>query len=82
MAGQGERPPRDIPTEAEFDAFAAAYLEVEALAEAGADEAALEAAITGQGLDIARYNRIVDLISIYQSLMNEVAERIGRMPPG
>lgn len=81
MAGLGERPPRDIPTDAEFDQFAAAYLEVESLLEQGADDDALAAAINAKGLEVARYNRIVDLIGVYQSLMNEVAMRIGRMPP-
>lgn len=80
MAGQGARPPRDIPTDDEFDAFAAAYLAVERLDGQGAGDEALEAAITAEGLEVARYNRIVELIEIYQSLMNEVAQRIGRMP--
>lgn len=82
LAAQGQRPPRDIPDEAELDRFAAAYLEVDRLLEQNADDAALQAAIEAHGLALERYNQIVDLIDTYQSLMNQVAQRIGRMPPG
>jgi hypothetical protein len=80
MAGQGERPPRDIPSDAELDQFAVAYRKVEELTQHNATDDQLVAAITAEGLDVARYNRIAELIETYQSLMNEVAKRVGQMP--
>lgn len=77
MASLGQRPPRDIPSDEEFDRFTAAYQELGQMQ--GSSEAAQLAAIEAQGLTLARYNRIIDLISTYQSLMNEVAYRTGQL---
>ncbi len=79
MALTGQTPPRDIPSEDELDHFALAYRAIGELTDAGADDDALEAAIKAQSLTLSRYNRIVDLISIYQSIENEVAIRLNAM---
>jgi hypothetical protein len=75
-ARQGERPPRDIPDEEELDRFTAAWTAVARLTGEGADDAALETAITSAGLEVARYNRIATLTEQYQSIENEVARRL------
>ncbi len=77
MALAGQTPPRDIPSEDELDRFALAYRAVVEMAVA--DDDVLEGAIAAQGLALARYNRIVDLISTYQSIENEVAIRLNAM---
>ena len=77
MALAGQTPPRDIPSEDELDRFALAYRAVGEMA--GANDDMLEGAIAAQGLALARYNRIVDLISTYQSIENEVAIRLNAM---
>jgi hypothetical protein len=77
MALAGQTPPRDISSEDELDRFALAYRAVGEMA--GADDDVLEGAIAAQGLALARYNRIVDLISTYQSIENEVAIRLNAM---
>lgn len=77
MARAGQTPPRDIPSEDELDRFALAYRAVSDLP--NADDDTLEATIHGAGLTLSRYNRIVDLISIYQSIENEVAIRLNAM---
>ena len=77
MALAGQRPPRDIPSEDELDRFAQAYRAVADLS--NADDDTLEAAIQGAGLSLGRYNRIVDLLSAYQSIENEVAIRLNSM---
>lgn len=79
LASLGRRPPRDIPDADELDQFAAAYQELETLAASGAGEADQLAAIEAEGLTLLRYNQIVELISTYQSLMNEVALRTGQL---
>lgn len=76
LAMMGERPPRDIPDDEELDRFTAAYRAVTALDAEAAGDDALEAAITDQGLTLERYNRIIDLLDRYQSLMNQVAIRL------
>lgn len=79
LASMGRRPPRGIPDADELDRFTAAYVQLEALGAAGAPESAQLGAIEAEGLTLVRYNQIVDLISTYQSLMNEVAFRTGRL---
>lgn len=79
MASLGYRPPRDVPSDEEFDRYAAAYQELGDLQSEGAGEARQLQAITNNGLTLARYNRITDLITTYQSLMNEVAYRTGQL---
>lgn len=76
LSGTGQRPPRDVPSDAELDDFASAYPRVERLADRGAPDDAMIQVIEEEGLTLDRYNRIVDLIGTYQSLKNEVAERL------
>lgn len=78
MALAGQQAPRDIPTGGELDDFAATYTAVTRLQDDGASEDAQLAAISDGGFTLERYNRIVDLIEIYQSIENEVAQRLGR----
>ena len=73
----GQRPPRDIPSEAELDAFAEAYQAIGELEQTGGDEDAMIRAIESQDLTIGRYNRLVELVETYQSIENEVAYRLG-----
>ena len=77
LARSGQQLPRDIPGEEELDRFALAYRAVGELADASDDT--LESAILGQGLTLDRYNRIVDLLSTYQSIENQVAIRLNAM---
>jgi hypothetical protein len=74
----GERPPRDIPDEEELDRFAEAYAELGRLQQRGASESRQIGAIEAKGLTLARYNRIAELTEVYQSIENQVAERLGR----
>lgn len=74
----GERPPRDIPDEEELDRFAQAYGDLGRLQERGASEGRQIGAIEEAGLTLARYNRIAELTEVYQSIENQVAERLGR----
>ena len=74
----GERPPRDIPDEKELDQFAEAYEALGRLQRRGASEGRQIGAIEETGLTLARYNRIAELTEVYQSIENEVAERLGR----
>lgn len=74
----GERPPRDIPDDEELDQFAKAYQELGRLQRRGASEARQVGAIEKTGLSLARYNRIAELTEVYQSIENEVADRLGR----
>lgn len=78
LALSGERPPRDIPDEEELDQFAKAYEELGRLQQRGASEGRQIGAIEATGLTLARYNRIAELTEVYQSIENEVAERLGR----
>jgi hypothetical protein len=78
LALSGERPPRDIPDEEELDQFAEAYEELGKLQRRGASEGRQIGAIEDTGLTLARYNRIAELTEVYQSIENQVAERLGR----
>jgi len=77
MARTGLNPPRDIPGKRELDRFAIAYRTVGEMA--GADDDMLEGAIRAKGLTLGRYNQIVDLMGIYQSIENEIAIRLNAM---
>ncbi len=79
MALAGQTPSRDIPGEDELDHFAMAYRAIGDLTDIGADDDTLEAAINAQSLTLSRYNRIVNLVGIYQSIENEVAIRLNAM---
>jgi len=72
----GEDAPRDIPTDAELDEFTRAYQSIGELLKSGASEERQIAAIKSAGLTLERYNRIADLLEIYASLRNDVAERL------
>ena len=77
LALSGQSPPQDIPDAEELDRFAQAFYAVEILSEAGADDDELEAAIEAEGLSLERYNRLIDLLEIFQSLENQMVERVG-----
>ena len=79
MALAGRETPRDIPSDAELDSFTEAYKIVNSMS--NDNEAALIQAIEMQGLTLDRYNRIVDLVETYQSIENEVAQRLGTWEP-
>jgi hypothetical protein len=79
MALSGRETPQDIPDDEELDRFARAYYTVEKLHSEGVAETEQEAAIAAEGLSLARYNRLIELVQIYQSLENEVAIRLNDM---
>jgi hypothetical protein len=76
LALTGQDPPQDIPDDEEMDQFARAYHAVETLSESGASDDELEAAINAEGLSLKRYNRLIELVEIFQSLKNQVLERV------
>ena len=76
LALSGQSPPQDIPDAEELDRFAQAFYAVEILSEAGSDDDELEAAIEAEGLSLERYNRLIDLLEIFQSLENQMVERV------
>jgi len=77
MAMNGQNPPQDIPDDEEMDRFAKAFYAVEALSETGANDDELEAAIEAEDLSLKRYNRLIDLVEIFQSLENQMVELVG-----
>jgi len=76
LALSGQNPPQDIPDEEEMDRFARAFYAVEILSESGANDDEMEAAIEAEGLSLKRYNRLIDLVEIFQSLENQAVERV------
>lgn len=74
----GEDPPRDIPDDDELAQFAEAYRNVTRLARRGASEERQIAAIREAGLSLDRYNRIASLSETYQSIENQIAQRLDR----
>jgi hypothetical protein len=76
MALAGQEPPQDIPDSEELDRFARAYYTVERLNTKGAPEDEQVAAIAAESLSLERYNRLIELVQIYQSLKNETAIRL------
>lgn len=79
MVMAGEQPDRDIPDEEEIDHFAHAWVQVGKLNKAGKSEEKQIAAIEKEGLTLKRYNRIAELIETYQSVENQVDERIKKL---
>ena len=79
LALAGQSPPRDIPSEAELDAFTEAFKTVGALEKSDGSEQEMIQAIEAQDLSIERYNRLVDLVETFQSIENEVAYRLGTL---
>jgi hypothetical protein len=79
MVMLGEQPPRDIPDEQELDQFARSWVEVGKLLKRGKSEEMQIAAIEKQGLTLKRYNRIAELTEIYQSIENQVDERVKKL---
>lgn len=75
----GEQPDRDIPDDDELDQFAQAWVRVDKLNKAGKSEAMQIAAIEKEGLNLKRYNRIAALVETYQSVENQVDERIKKI---
>lgn len=76
MTSAGERPPRDVPEMEELARFAKAWIEVEKLTKAGKPEAEVVAAISTEGLNLKRYNRLVELTQSYQSIRAKVTELV------
>ncbi len=76
MVMAGGQPPRDIPDDDEMDQFAQAWLTVDKLFKAGKSEERQIAAIDNEGLTLKRYNRIAELVEIYQSIENEIDQRL------
>lgn len=79
MVMVGEQPDRDIPDEEEIDQFAHAWVQVGKLNKAGKSEERQIAAIEKEGLTLKRFNRIAELIETYQSVENQVDERINKL---
>lgn len=79
MVMAGEQPDRDIPDDEEIDQFAYAWLQVGKLNKAGGSEEKQIAAIEKEGLTLKRYNRIAELVETYQSVENQVDERIKKL---
>jgi len=75
----GEQPPRDIPDDEELDQFANAWVRVKMLNKAGKPENEQIAAIEKEGLSLKRFNRIAELVETYQSVENQVDERIKKL---
>jgi hypothetical protein len=69
----GEKPPRDVPSDAELERFASAWSRLEALSEQGASEDRQISAIEQAGLTLDRYNRIATLVEDHTSIRDEVA---------
>jgi hypothetical protein len=76
MVLAGEKPARDIPDDEESDQFVSAYLAVGELEKEGASEDYQIAAIQAEGLSLARYNRIAELVETYDSLRSDIAKRL------
>jgi hypothetical protein len=79
LALAGQETPQDIPGSEELDRFAKAYYKVEKLNAEGASEDEQEAAITAEGLTLERYNRLIELVQVYQSLENATAIRLNEI---
>jgi len=75
----GEQPPRDIPNDEELDWFANAWVQVDQLYKTGKLEQEQISAIEKEGLSLKRYNRIAELVEIYQSVENQVDERVKKL---
>jgi len=75
----GETPPQDIPDDEEMERFALAFYALEILSESGADDDEMEAAIEAEGLSLKRYNRLIDLVEIFQSLENQMAGLVDQL---
>lgn len=76
MVMLGEQPPRDIPDDEELDQFAQAWVKIGKLQKRGKSETMQIEAIEKEGLTLKRYNRIAELTEIYQSVENQVHERV------
>jgi hypothetical protein len=79
MVMLGDQPPRDIPDEQELDQFAQAWVKVGKLNKRGKPESMQISAIEKEGLTLKRYNRIAELTEIYQSVENQVHERVKKL---
>jgi len=79
MVMAGQQPPRDIPDDEELDQFAKAWVQIGKLHKAGMSDDEQVVAIEDEGLSLKRYNRIAELVETYQSVENQVDERIKRL---
>jgi len=79
MVMDGQEPDRDIPDDEELDQFAAAWVKVGKMQKTGKSEDEQIAAIGKEGLSLKRYNRIAELTETYQSVENQVDERIKKL---
>jgi len=76
MVMTGQQPSRDIPDDEELDQFARAWVQVGKLHKAGKPEHKQIVAIKEEGLTLKRYNRISELVETYQSVENQIDERV------
>ena len=76
MVMAGQEPDRDIPNDEELDKFAQAFVKLGKMQKAGKQEGEQIVAIEKEGLSLKRYNRIAELTETYQSVENQVDERI------
>ena len=76
MVMAGQEPDRDIPNDEELDKFAQAFVKLGQMQKAGKADDEQIAAIEKEGLSLKRYNRIAELTETYQSVENQVDERI------
>jgi hypothetical protein len=74
IASSGGKPPRDVPQEEELHKFAKAWIKVENLTNQGKPEEDVVTAIEVEGFSLKRYNRVVELTGIYQSIRAKVTE--------
>jgi hypothetical protein len=79
MVLNGEKPPRDVPSDGELDQFARAWARVKALEQEGRDEGAQVQAIERTGLSLDRYNRIAELVEDHAYIHDQVAARLQKI---
>jgi hypothetical protein len=76
MVMAGQEPDRDIPNDEELGQFVQAFVKLGKMQNAGKSDDEQIAAIEKEGLSLKRYNRIAELTESYQSVENQVDERI------
>ncbi len=79
MVMAGQEPDRDIPNDEELDKFAQAFVKLGKMQKAGKADDEQISAIEKEGLSLKRYNRIAVLTETYQSVENQVDERIKKL---
>ncbi len=76
MAINGDKPPRNAPTEQEIDQFAKAWLQIKRLNKRGKSEDIQIAAINTEGLTLKRYNQIAELTETYKSIKKDISTQV------